>query len=347
MQKMKISVADIEQRKQLLGLSDHELAALGCVRQMILPGLDQLIHEFYEKQITNPEISQIIGDIDTLNRLKTAQRQYVLDLFSGCYDSTYVNNRLRIGLVHKRIGVEPRLYLSALHHFKLFIYRLIQTYVQDRALIERVMVTLEKLYTFDITLVVETYVWCLVDEVNQSKAKLLQYADAVGAHAQEMEQLSRIDPLTKLLNVRDLNSILNEVLYRAQQARYPLTVVFIDINDFKILNDQRGHQFGDDVIRVVADAIASCARTQDYCFRYGGDEFLMILPDCTEQDVQHSVLPRIEAHLQTFSPELSLSIGMQQTDAIQGYMEAPKLIRAADRNMYAVKKAYKAQKAQH
>lgn len=72
----------------------------------------EIVDEFYQRQVEDEEISLLIGDASTLNRLSNAQRKYIIDLFSGTYDSEYVNNRLRISMVHKHIGVEPKLYLK-------------------------------------------------------------------------------------------------------------------------------------------------------------------------------------------------------------------------------------------
>lgn len=344
MQQMQISLADIERRKQLLGLVEQELIGLARVRSLIEPQLDHMIAEFYDFQTSVPEINTLIGDADTLSRLKIAQHQYILDLFSGCFDSVYVNNRLRIGLVHKRIGVEPRFYLAAMHHLKTHLFDFLRLTIRDQNWLDRTLCSLEKLFMFDMTLIFETYVWSLMNEVNSSKDKLQEYAVALGVHAQEMENLSRIDPLTGLLNVRHLMPILNEILYRSQQQRHPLTVVFIDINDFKKLNDEHGHLYGDHVIQAVAEALKNHAREEDFCFRYGGDEFLVILPNCTEQSAQDSFIPRVLSNLNDLTNPVTLSVGVHQTDEKIGYIDSARLIAIADNKMYEVKKSFKLQR---
>ncbi|WP_257230104.1 protoglobin domain-containing protein [Acinetobacter sp. YH12049] len=139
MHQMHISMQDIERRKQLLGLTDLELAELASIGGIVAPILDSMVDEFYENQTSIPEIATLIGDLDTLKRLQRAQHQYLLDLFSGRYDSAYVNNRLRIGLVHKRIGVEPKLYLSAVHTLKTMLFRLIQRTFNDTEQYQRIL----------------------------------------------------------------------------------------------------------------------------------------------------------------------------------------------------------------
>lgn len=341
MQQMQISSLDVERRKKNLGLSEQALAELLEVRDKIFAGLDDMISQFYDEQLSIPEVSDLIRDNNTLTRLKLAQHQYVLDLFSGNYDHAYVNNRLRIGIVHKRIGVEPRVYLAALYHLKMHLFALVRQTISDTELAQRVQTTLEKLYTFDIGLVMETYVWSLVNEVNISKNKLQEYAISLEAHAQKMENLSQIDPLTGLFNVRSLLPILNSNLITAQQENLPITVLFIDINDFKKTNDQYGHLYGDHVIQAVAKALKQYAREEDYCFRYGGDEFLVVLPNCTEFDAMSSFIPRVESHIKQLDLPVSLSIGIHQTDKTTGYLDSYSLIRCADHKMYEMKKVYK------
>ena len=118
LEQMQLGDIEIARRKQLLGLDEDGLHLLSSQRALIEDNIDIIVDEFYEKQTEIDEISLLIGDADTLKRLRSAQRIYVLNLFSGRYDSEYVNNRLRIGMVHKRIGVEPKLYLSAVWSLK-------------------------------------------------------------------------------------------------------------------------------------------------------------------------------------------------------------------------------------
>ena len=113
LEQMKISDVEIFSRMELLGLNEDALNQLASHKLLIENNIDVIVDEFYDKQTEIEEISLLIGDADTLFRLRNAQRHYILDLFSGNYDAEYVNNRLRIGMVHKRIGVEPKLDVSA------------------------------------------------------------------------------------------------------------------------------------------------------------------------------------------------------------------------------------------
>ncbi|MFW1951909.1 GGDEF domain-containing protein [Acinetobacter beijerinckii] len=337
MKQMHISSDEIEYRKSLLCLSNVELQRMMQLGNKLEHLFDQVIIDFYQQQTSISEIATLIGDVDTLSRLQRAQRQYLTELFSGNYDANYVNNRLRIGLVHKRIGVEPKLYLSAIYQLKYRLIMLINEQLGNTEDFLQIITTLEKLFMFDISLVVETYIWSLVSELKASKEKIEQYANVLEDRAQQMEALSQTDALTGLLNVRHLNSTLHTTICTAERSLEPVTVVFIDINNFKNINDTFGHSKGDEILKVVADAVRHVARLDDHCFRYGGDEFCIIFPRCTESQAMESFVPRLLKYIVRFEPSITLSIGIKQTDHVEGYIDASTLIQEADARMYQAK----------
>ena len=114
-EQLKISDRDIESRKKLIDFNDSDAELLKSIKPFISENIDAIAEEFYSKQINNPEIQIVIGDAETFKRLHNSMKRYVIELFEGYYDREYVNKRLRIGLVHKRIGVSPKLYISAIH----------------------------------------------------------------------------------------------------------------------------------------------------------------------------------------------------------------------------------------
>jgi len=123
-----------------------------------------------------------------------------------------------------------------------------------------------------------------------------------------------------------------------------VTVVFIDINDFKMINDNFGHSKGDQILKVVADAIRYVARLDDHCFRCGGDEFCIVFPCCTEEQATESFVPRLLQYVYQIEPNITLSIGVKQTDHVDGYLDASRLVHEADAKMYLAKKEQKIKK---
>ncbi len=99
----------------------------------------------------------------------------------------------------------------------------------------------------------------------------------------ELQEQAIRDPLTGLFNRRYLNETIERELARARRAKYPLCLALMDIDHFKVLNDTYGHDMGDTVLRSFARQLLSHARVDDIMIRYGGEEFLAILPNVTSE----------------------------------------------------------------
>lgn len=344
LEQMRITDFEIENRKMLFNFSHSDADALIRFHSVAESHIEMVVTQFYEQQTSVPEIALLIGDSDTLARLRAAQRKYILDLFSGVYDLSYVNNRLRIGLVHKRIGVEPKLYLAGIHTLKQLLNTLISDNIGE--IPERLMTlqALEKLFMFDIALVFETYIRSLVAEIESSREKSEQYARAleekVRERTQQLEDVSRTDPLTGLLNTRHLSETLTKALRQAERRCEPLALAYIDVNDFKLINDQHGHLHGDEILRYVATTIRRILRTEDSCFRYGGDEFCIVLPNCTQEQAELIVTRRLYEEMIQREECVSLSVGCASTGPHE-FCSPEALIRQADERMYVMKAAYK------
>ncbi len=337
LEQMRITDAAISQRMELLNFCERDGELLATFSPVVAANLDTLVDEFYRVQTEIPEIALLIGDLDTFTRLQTAQRKYVLDLFSGVYDLEYVNNRLRIGLVHKRIGVEPKLYLSATHLLKSLLVDLIRESIGERADADAIVLALDKLLYFDVTLVVETYIRSMLSEIEAERQKSEQYARHLEERGRQLEDLSRVDPLTGLLNRRSMTGVLARDLIAAQRQSEPLSVVYVDVNQFKLINDRGGHKHGDEVLKTLGDIALSTARRGDSCFRIGGDEFCIVLPHCDEEAAVTGFCTRFQLKLLERLPEVSVSIGVHTTGP-ENYLTATDLIERADAAMFSAKR---------
>ncbi len=339
-QKMKISDAEISRRMELLDLKHEDLQLLASYKLLINESLDSIVNEFYAKQTSIDEIAILIGDADTLKRLQIAQRTYVLDLFSGHFDSEYVNNRLRIGLIHKRIGVEPKLYLSAVYALKKIIRKHIKTLSSDEEMFEKTWDALDKLFYFDVTFVFDTYIDSLVEEIKTAQKRTEAYAlsleKKVAERTKQLEEMAKIDPLTNICNQRAMSDFMRRELALAKRNETKLSFVYFDVDDFKLINDTQGHIKGDEVLKVIGQVLLNNVREVDIPCRYGGDEFCIILPDCDIENAQH-VCQKIIKEFEDKYPELSLSIGICET-GVDDYMTTDELIKSADEKMYLAKK---------
>ncbi|KTG16488.1 MULTISPECIES: GGDEF domain-containing protein [unclassified Guyparkeria] len=340
LEQMQMSDAEISRRMELLGLTDQDLRCLTSKKQLIEGLVDGVVGEFYDRQTDIDEIALLIGDADTLHRLRRAQRRYVLDLFAGDYGPEYVNNRLRIGMVHKRIGVEPKLYLSALRTLKELIIQALTASIRDADDLAATLRALDKLLYFDTTLVFDTYIDSLVGEIEAAKRRMEDYAtsleEKVARRTAQLEEQAKLDPLTGVYNLRAMQDVLVREMELARRRRGMTSVVYIDIDDFKQINDQYGHLHGDDVLKDLGWALSECLRSTDIPFRYGGDEFCALLPDCGIADAR-AICDKVIDSFRKPNPEVSLSVGVAETRHDDCY-EWEALIDIADERMYGAKK---------
>jgi len=330
---------EIVRRKELLALSEEDIGLLVRCRPFIEENIDVIVNEFYEEQTSIEEIALLIGDLDTLQRLHAAQRKYVLDLFSGFTDIEYVNNRLRIGLVHKRIGVEPKLYLSAVKTLKDIINKALERSIRDPALLAKTCQALDKLLYFDVTLVFDTYIRSLISEIETAKERSENYAKnlefQVAERTRQLKELSDRDPLSNLFNQRAFRAALRREMAHAKRVLTPLALIYFDVDNFKQLNDQQGHPFGDSVLKFLGDTLLQEVRETDLPCRYGGDEFCIILPECDYEAAEVVCRKIIEVFGAKF-PTITLSFGIAQTGPTT-FVEPDELIKQADEKMYQAK----------
>jgi two-component system cell cycle response regulator len=159
---------------------------------------------------------------------------------------------------------------------------------------------------------------------------------------QKLQKLATTDGLTKLYNSRSFYSQLELEVDRYNRYKHPLSLLLLDIDNFKEFNDNFGHLEGDKVLVRFSQIIKSCLRTNDSAYRYGGEEFTVILPE-TNGDEAKTVAQRIRASLESekFRPipdknaKITISIGVTQYFPKE---ELSAFIRRADKAMYLSKK---------
>ena len=116
------------------------------------------------------------------------------------------------------------------------------------------------------------------------------------ADEEQAQRQARIDPLTGLGNRRAFDERLDRAIDRARLEGQPLSVIVSDLDDFKEINDSYGHLSGDELLRTAAEAMRAAVRDHDACYRWGGDEFAVLLPN-VEQDVAEKVAERVSASI--------------------------------------------------
>lgn len=181
-------------------------------------------------------------------------------------------------------------------------------------------------------------------KITEAEAKLLEWERSVRKEVNkrtfEVERsntrlldMTKIDPMTECLNKVNIIRVINDLAEDRQQR--PFTVLMFDIDNFKTINDTRGHLTGDMIIKQVAATARGCVRDRDSVGRYGGDEFIITLPTATLTDA-HTIAERLRKRIaENELIECTVSIGLASFP-VDG-TNAQELIKAADEGLYISK----------
>ena len=195
----------------------------------------------------------------------------------------------------------------------------------------------------------------LAEIFDTMRESIRRYVQELGAHRDRLEMevaarteelkkankvlqlMSRTDDLTGIPNRRDIMEKIRYETYRAHRNNRPFVFLLGDIDKFKSFNDTYGHDCGDGVLRIVAQAMRSMLRKQDYIARWGGEEFLVVLPE-TEEDGAHIVAERIRAKVEATEHQyagktlrVTITIGVAMFD---GRLGVERSISLSDKALY-------------
>ncbi len=195
--------------------------------------------------------------------------------------------------------------------------------------------------------IAETLVWDLVEENHQFARNMLQVLTERLRYANNQTDISmlkaNLDPLTSLHNRRWLDEIFEEALEQCELENKPFSFLMIDLDHFKNINDQYGHQAGDQVLKEIAAIIMQQARSSDTAIRYGGEEIALTLPGANRAQAigaAERIRKRIEQYCielengQQITVTASIGVATRKDDQL------PKeILGNADKALYAAKKA--------
>jgi diguanylate cyclase (GGDEF)-like protein len=160
------------------------------------------------------------------------------------------------------------------------------------------------------------------------------------------EEAATIDSLTGLRNRRWLDDALVRQLHRARRTRRPLSVLMIDVDHFKAVNDEYGHLAGDEVLRHISGVLAGSLRPQDLLARFGGEEFAVVLPDADASQAT-PIAERLRLAVETappapgagVPPRVTVSVGVATETRFDDNAGPAALLDRADRALYQAKQA--------
>jgi diguanylate cyclase (GGDEF)-like protein len=179
----------------------------------------------------------------------------------------------------------------------------------------------------------------LLRDLEDSSLKLIYLLSKI--YTENLSQIAIYDMLTQVYNRALLDSILYKSAKYAKRHKLPISIIMLDIDNFKSINDTYGHLEGDRILKTVASIIKSLIRESDYIFRYGGEEFLILLPNT---DINGAVVvgEKIRRNIENFDFDLdrkiTISCGIKQIENFDNsYLD----IKEADKYLYIAKKSGK------
>ena len=184
------------------------------------------------------------------------------------------------------------------------------------------------------------YQQTMIIRMRNQIADQIQSLAKVESITAEVYKLAALDPLTGLYNRRCGEQRLGEEIGRAVRHQRPLTLLLIDLNGLKQINDQLGHAAGDLVLKKFSERLQRAIRGSDLAVRLGGDEFMVLLPECRSEEVRH-VLSRVEGlDVEYNSQKIQCQFSRGWTDYKAGET-SQEFLNRADEALYADKRAGK------
>ena len=317
-----------------LAQGDHVHAQL--LQQLVIgPQAGSIVDLFYARMLKRPAIAAIIceGGFD-LARLKCAQTEHLLSLGVEFHTAEYFERRLRVGLAHAWAGVPLGLTQAGYRLMQQLLIDHIPKGRMDAAARDTLIAFVIKITGLDLALTIESYHGAQVQSLEQSVQSLRREGGRLYRQA-------NIDALTGVATRRHVLALLQERLQVSPPNAEPLSLIMVDVDFFKRINDHYGHTVGDSALRGIAARIKATVRDTDEVGRYGGEEFVAVLPD-TSLTIACEVAERMREHV-VATPihcegrriNVSISIGLTQAAAKES---VDNLIARADGALYCAKK---------
>ncbi|HZG82102.1 MAG TPA: diguanylate cyclase, partial [Brevibacillus sp.] len=314
---------------KMIHLTEEDLSLISAFRPVIISRIEQITSSFYESILRVGKLQEIIINHTTVERLRLTLSNHVIEMFSGKIDEAFIQKRLKIALVHQKIGLPPKWYMGAFQNLQSTLLRIAHEMQNELPHYDRFIQAITKLLSFEQQLVLEAYEE-KTREVEQKAKEIVEYQ----AHH---------DELTGLPNRRMFQRVLREAIARNEKKQTKFAVLMLDIDRFKLINDSLGHTYGDQFLQEVSKRLLVCSDGyQASVARMGGDEFTLICEECPNRGavtrLAESLVAAIEVpyHLKQNDFYVSASVGIAVYPD-HGTNEE-ELLQKADQAMYEVKK---------
>ncbi|WP_447739361.1 putative bifunctional diguanylate cyclase/phosphodiesterase [Pseudomonas laurentiana] len=453
LRRIRLDHAEIVERFRFLDWSAEDAELLGAAAQHMAPAQQAFVDHLYRHLAQFSTPSALLRAPEVTARLKQSQAEYYQCLWGGPFDDSYVNGRLRIGVIHQQIGLELKWYLGS---YRLYLDTMLESVFGDSA-DATLYASLLKVVFFDMTLAIDTYSAAQHKALEDSEARfaralrgandglwdwhvdqdrlyvserwasmlglsrdsigessfswfgrvhpddLPDFRHAIDAHLQgqtssvhheyrirqnngeytwvlvrgvaevttpgelrmagsqtdisarkdaeqRLKHSAQHDPLTGLANRMRLDEQMQKTFMKQRKGGDYEALLFIDLDRFKLINDSLGHNVGDRVLVEVALRLKDSLRPTDQLFRFGGDEFIVLLHDLTcnrdAEQISQRILDNLHQplHMDGRTLVVSASIGIAP---LHDHGKALDVLQAADLALYRAKSAGKARFAHY
>jgi len=220
---LKFDARELSSRRSFFQLTDEDLVRLRELRPFAERHMDDVVEDFYRHLLGHAEARRFFPDEETIRRVKRLQREYFLQLFDGVCDLKYVENRLRVGAAHERIGMAPRWYIGAYRNYLAILLDRITADVKDPLEAKSAYQSILRLVAFDMSLAIDAYIAANIETLGRHQAAIRELSTPViKVHEQVL-----LLPLVGAIDSERAQQIMETVLLRviAEKAR----VIIIDI----------------------------------------------------------------------------------------------------------------------
>jgi rsbT co-antagonist protein RsbR len=222
MDKLKFDERELASRRAFFEISDDDLTRLGALRPLAERHSQSFVDKLYQLILGHPESRSFFPDEATIVHVKKMQRQYFLGLFAGRLDLDYVEDRLRVGATHERVGLAPKWYIGTYSRYKRLLFdQMFEELPLEEA--KAAYRSIVKLVSFDMSLAIDTYIFANLETVARHQAAIRELSTPVIRVYNRVLLL----PLVGTVDSHRAHQIMETLLTRVveEQAR----VVIIDI----------------------------------------------------------------------------------------------------------------------
>ena len=322
-------------RIEMMDLSDENIADIEKLHEKIIqPYAEQIVSEFYVVLLSYPEINKFIVQHSKVEDLKVTQTLYLKSYGINFNQAEYFEKCLQIGQVHAQIGLPLDYYQMAFRLLNDIIFNyLLKIYSSESESLLNLVKLVSNISALDMSLAIETY----------HNKKVNEMSSSIHALMDERQVLSKIigrDELTKAASRARVLDFLKENISKGEKHHKQFSVAMIDLDFFKKVNDEYGHLVGDKILTGVSTRMMGALRSDDMLGRYGGEEFLLVLPSA-EIKIANQIVERICKHVadEPFNIEgnqISITVSIGVADWYDGDT-CESILGRADHALYKAK----------